>query len=176
MNFPVPARLRAIALAIGLGCTLLTVSLLWGAAQAADSTPASGTSGCAMASETKGAPAGTPAAEANCIEDDMHDIYFGANLLTVPADTDVKVIFHNVGAAEHTFVISDHNNQDVENLDINLAVQPGETGETTINAPAGTYYFWCDIPGHEAAGMWGILKVEENGPITAQSVDDPKAA
>jgi uncharacterized cupredoxin-like copper-binding protein len=73
-------------------------------------------------------------------------------------------------------VINDHNNKDVKNLNINVAVDPGKTGEVTINAPAGTYYFWCDIPGHEQAGMWGILKVEDNGKITAQSVDDPKSA
>ena len=26
-----------------------------------------------------------------------------------------------------------------------------------FKAPAGKYYFWCDIPGHEAAGMWGYI-------------------
>ena len=147
----------------------------WGTTRAADGTPAP-PAGCAMASATKGAPAGTPVADAKCVEIDMHDIYFSANLVTIPANTDVKFVFKNEGAAQHTFVISDHNNKDVENLKINVAVNPGETQETTINAPAGTYYFWCDIPGHEQAGMWGILKVTDNGPITAASVDNPKDA
>jgi uncharacterized cupredoxin-like copper-binding protein len=171
-----PARqMRAVAALAALALALMVTVTLWSATRAADGTPAP-TAGCARASETKGAPGGTPVADANCVQEDMHDIYFGANLITIPADTDVKFVFQNAGAAQHTFVISDHNNKDVKNLDINIAVNPGETGETTINAPAGTYYFWCDIPGHEAAGMWGILKVEDKAPISAQSVDDPKEA
>ena len=106
---------------------------------------------------------------------EAHDIYWGANLITIPADTDVKIEIRNEGAAVHTFVINDHNNKDVKNLEINESLDPGATTEVTINAPAGTYYFWCDIPGHEQAGMWGILNVEDNGKISAQSVDDPKA-
>lgn len=168
-------RSHALAGAIAMAVTLLATIAFLGVARAADGTPAVPT-GCAMASETKGAPAGTPVANATCVEDDMHDIYYGANLISIPADTEVTFVFHNVGAAEHTFVITDHNNKDVKNLDINLAVQPGETGEVTINAPAGDYYFWCDIPGHEQAGMWGILKVSDNGAISAQSVDNPKDA
>ena len=106
----------------------------------------------------------------------MYDIYFGANLITIPADTDVKFVLPNEGAALHTFVINDQENPDVENLDIKVEVNPGESGETTINAPAGTYNFWCDVPGHKAAGMWGILKVEDDGAIAAQNVDNPKEA
>ncbi len=168
-------RLRVLAGATALMFALLGVVALWGTANAADSsaTPAAG---CAVASAKKGDPAGTPAADANCVTQSMHDIYFGANLITIPSNTDVKIELTNEGAAQHTFVINDHNNQDVKNLNINVAVDPGKTGEVTINAPAGTYYFWCDIPGHEQAGMWGILKVEDNGKITAQSVDDPKSA
>jgi hypothetical protein len=29
-----------------------------------------------------------------------------------------------------------------------------------VNAPAGTYTFICDVPGHEEAGMVGTLTVE----------------
>ena len=85
-------------------------------------------------------------ADANCVEVDMYDIYFGANLITIPSDTDVKFVLPNEGASMHTFVINDHENPDVDNLDIKVEVNPGESGETTINAPAGTYYFWCDVP------------------------------
>jgi uncharacterized cupredoxin-like copper-binding protein len=168
-------RTAALASVVVMTLALMAIAALWSVARAADSTPPPAT-GCAMASETKGAPAGTPTADAKCVEDDMHDIYFGANLITIPSNTDVKFVFHNVGAAEHTFVISDHNNKDVKNLDINLSVKPGETGEITINAPAGDYYFWCDIPGHEAAGMFGMMKVTDDGAISAQSVDNPKDA
>lgn len=168
-------RLSVVTATVAVALALLATLSLWGATRAQDSTP-SPSAGCAVASETKGAPAATPVADATCVEVSMHDIYFGANLITIPADTDVKFVIPNEGAAGHTFVINDHNNEDVKNLEINVAVDPGKTEETTINAPAGTYYFWCDIPGHEAAGMWGILKVEDKGAITAQSVDNPKEA
>ena len=82
----------------------------------------------------------------------------------------------NEGAAQHTFIVNDHNNKHGEYVKINVAANSGETHETTINSPAGTYYFWCDIPGHEQAGMWDILKVTDDGPITARSVDNPQDA
>jgi uncharacterized cupredoxin-like copper-binding protein len=167
-------RLRALV-AIATITLLMAGTVVAGTTRAQDASP-SPAAGCAKASETKGDPAGTPVADANCVEVDMYDIYFGANLITIPADTDVRFVLPNEGAATHTFIINDHENSDVENLDINVSVDPGKSGETTINAPAGTYYFWCDIPGHEAAGMWGIVKVEDDGAISAQSVDNPREA
>ena len=37
----------------------------------------------------------------------------------------------------------------------------------TINAPAGVYYFFCNEPGHEQAGMIGYLTVADNATITS---------
>ena len=56
------------------------------------------------------------------------------------------------GAALHTFVIDE--------LDVKVEVQPGANGTATINAPAGTYTFYCDVPGHREAGMEGTLTIE----------------
>jgi uncharacterized cupredoxin-like copper-binding protein len=37
-------------------------------------------------------------------------------------------------------------------------VQSGDTSTFTIdNLPAGKYVFYCDVPGHRAAGMEGTL-------------------
>lgn len=169
-------RLRAFAVATALMFALLGSVALWGTAHAADSTATPATTGCATASTTKGAPAGTPVADAACVNVGMFDIYFGANYITIPADTDVTFNLVNNGAAQHDFSITDHNNKDVKNLNISQTVDPGKTAEVKINAPEGTYYFYCNIPGHEQAGMWGMLKVVKGGPITAQSVDDAKKA
>lgn len=106
----------------------------------------------------------------------MYDIYFGANSITIPADTDVTFVIVNKGAAQHDFSIDDHENKDVKNLKISETVEAGKRTQITVNAPEGTYYFYCNIPGHEQAGMWGILKVEKDGTISAQSVDNPKEA
>ena len=35
-----------------------------------------------------------------------------------------------------------------------------QTATITINAPAGTYQYYCSIPGHKAAGMVGTLTVK----------------
>jgi uncharacterized cupredoxin-like copper-binding protein len=81
-----------------------------------------------------------------------HDIYFDPTDITIPADTDVTFVIPNEGAALHDFVIDE--------LDISTDdIAPGSQIEIVINAPAGTYEFYCSIPGHREAGMWGTLTV-----------------
>jgi Cu-Zn family superoxide dismutase len=82
-----------------------------------------------------------------------HDIYFEPKEITIPAGTDVTVVIPNEGAALHNFVIDE--------LDIHSGdIPPGESVEVVINAPAGEYEYYCSVPGHKAAGMWGTLIVE----------------
>lgn len=169
-------RWRVLAGATALIFALLGTLVLLGTTRAADEKATPTTTGCAIASTTKGDPAGTPTADAKCVEVDMFDIYFGANFITIPADTDVTFVIDNKGAAQHDFSITDHENKDVKNLNIAQTVDAGKSATVTVNAPEGTYYFYCNIPGHEQAGMWGIVKVEKDGHITAQNVDDPKKA
>jgi FtsP/CotA-like multicopper oxidase with cupredoxin domain len=57
----------------------------------------------------------------------------------------------------------------VENLDISIDLPPGETKSVTVEAPPGTYYFYCNVPGHEAAGMFGYLMVEEGAEISTET-------
>ncbi len=46
-------------------------------------------------------------------------------------------------------------------MDLQTAVlNPGESGSIVVNLPAGTYQFWCTVPGHRDAGMSGTLTVE----------------
>lgn len=106
--------------------------------------------------------AGTPVADddadasagaAETITVTMHDIYFDPKEITIPAGTDVTIVIVNEGAALHDFIIDE--------LGIDSGdVPPGETVEIVINAPAGEYEYYCDVPGHRAAGMFGELVVE----------------
>jgi uncharacterized cupredoxin-like copper-binding protein len=82
----------------------------------------------------------------------LEDIFFEPEELTIPADTDVTVHLSNDGASLHSF--------NVDSLGIHEEVAPGETTEVVINAPPGEYEFYCDIPGHAAAGMVGTLIVQ----------------
>ena len=96
------------------------------------------------------AAAGEGAAEAVTVE--SYDIYFEPDELTIPADTDVPVQLPNEGVALHNF--------SVDELGISVDIAPGATEETVINAPAGEYEFYCNVPGHKEAGMLGELTVE----------------
>ena len=37
---------------------------------------------------------------------------------------------------------------------------PGTTRNGVVNAPPGTYEYYCNVPGHKEAGMVGTLIVE----------------
>ena len=92
---------------------------------------------------------------------EMVDIAFNPNMFTVAANTDVTITLNNTGVLPHTFVVSDHNQfPGAANLGINVAVDPGSSGMATVNAAAGQYYFYCDVPGHEEAGMHGVMTVQ----------------
>ncbi len=80
------------------------------------------------------------------------DIAFEPAELTIPANTDVTFALPNDGAAPHNFTIDE--------LDISIDQAPGESHEVNINAPPGTYEYYCNIPGHKEAGMHGVLTVE----------------
>jgi plastocyanin len=115
---------------------------------AAAATPASAEATPAAGGEEQAAGAG--AGEAVTVE--SYDIYFEPTELSIPADTDVMVQLPNAGVTLHNFSIDE--------LGISVDIAPGATEETVINAPAGTYEFYCNVPGHKPAGMLGTLTVE----------------
>jgi len=83
---------------------------------------------------------------------DMVDIAFVPRKFTIPANTPTVITVVNKGAAVHNFSIDELN---VHSGDM----QAGETTTVTVDAPAGTYTYYCSIPGHRTGGMVGILTV-----------------
>jgi len=84
------------------------------------------------------------------------DFQFKPKAITVPAG---KVVFFldNSGPSAHDMVIADSTGKSVARSSL---VQSGDTFTFTIeNLPAGSYVFYCDVPGHRAAGMEGTLTV-----------------
>ncbi|HEU5430603.1 MAG TPA: cupredoxin domain-containing protein [Thermomicrobiales bacterium] len=126
--------------------------------------PAGGAAPTPAPSAAHAAPASGP------ITIDMEDIFFQPKDVTIPAGQDVKVTLKNLGASPHNFSI--------DALKISQDVQPGETKEITINAPAGTYQFYCNVPGHKEAGMVGTLtaKAGAAAPAAAQQPEPAAAA
>jgi len=130
-------------------------------APAPTETPAASTPAAATpAAATPAAAASPSAGGAAAATIDMVDIAFQPKELSIAADQNVVVTLTNKGASAHNFAITDHNNPNVANLKISVDFAPGETKTVTINAPAGDYYYYCDVPGHEAAGMFGTLHVK----------------
>jgi plastocyanin len=94
-----------------------------------------------------GAAAGTPA------KIDAADLSYTPKELTVPAGP-VSVTLNNIGKIQHTLVVEG------EPTFKKLTADPGQSPNGTFTAKAGTTYtFYCDIPGHRAAGMQTTVKV-----------------
>ncbi len=135
--------------ALGTPCAQPDATPLATPGNATPASPAAGASPIASAQ-------GTPTAGAGAYTVTMHDIFYEPTQLTIPADTDVVLTLINAGATEHTFSI---NSLGPGKIGIGPVVLPGQTQEVEINAAAGEYEYYCQVPGHKAAGMVGTLVV-----------------
>ena len=105
-------------------------------------------------------PVGTPAAETAtggggggaAVTVVAVDIAWEPEAFSVPAGTDTVVSLPNDGASPHNFA--------VDALGIDIDMPAGETVEATVNAAAGEYEFYCNVPGHKEAGMVGVMTVQ----------------
>ncbi len=89
----------------------------------------------------------------------MVDIAFNPAKLTIAANTDVVIDLPNNGTAVHNFNIDGKNNPSDPGIHSG-DVQPGQGTSVTVNLSPGDWYFYCNIPGHEQAGMLGILTAQ----------------
>lgn len=160
----------ALVLALGLGVAVDAQDQATPAPGACPS-PVTGTPATVvMAPSPAGGETGTPvacptpmgetptagqgaAAPSTAVTIEMVDIAFNPNAVTIPANTDVTVTLPNNGVTVHNF--------NIDELGIKTEDVPGGGSTTaTINAPAGSYEFYCGIPGHREAGMVGTLTVQ----------------
>ena len=72
--------------------------------------------------------------------------------ITAPADTATTIHLANEGTVEHDITI------DEADVKITAQAQQEASGEVTL--AAGTYTFYCSVPGHREQGMEGMLTVE----------------
>jgi len=73
----------------------------------------------------------------------------------VPHTGEITITVKNVGAVTHALTV------DTPSGPVTTSnIAPGKTATLKVNiSKAGTYKFFCPIPGHEAAGMKGSLVV-----------------
>jgi uncharacterized cupredoxin-like copper-binding protein len=76
--------------------------------------------------------------------------------LTVKRDTPVRLTLTSTGALEHDWVVD---NLDGKKVQVHAAPNASSTVEFTPTT-AGTYQFYCSIPGHREAGLTGTLTVQ----------------
>jgi plastocyanin len=72
---------------------------------------------------------------------------------------DVTIDFQNNEPLEHDVAVADSSGKVLGKTDL---VTSG-SASTSINLPAGTYAFYCTVPGHREAGMLGSL-IATGGP------------
>ena len=83
---------------------------------------------------------------------DMPSMSYVPDSVTIDAGTDYTFEISNSDNQMHTFTIDE--------LDVDVEVDPGDTESTTLNVPdSGEYTFYCTVPGHREAGQEGTLTV-----------------
>jgi len=96
-----------------------------------------------------------PPQKRNLRADPNGQLKFNKTQLTVKHGR-VKLIMKNPGSSgqQHGIAVKGHG------LDKDgRIVNPGKTSTVTVKLKAGSYTFYCPVPGHRAAGMKGTIKV-----------------
>ena len=124
---------------IALGVVLATAALLLGACGGG------GDEGGATGEGDGGGDGGTT------LSVGATEFVFDPGTLSAPADEEVAIEVQNNGTIEHDFTIDEAN--------LKIATPATETASGTFTLPAGTYTFYCSVPGHQQAGMEGTLTV-----------------
>lgn len=78
--------------------------------------------------------------------------YSDESLMAQPGDISMQLTSES--GIRHTIVVE---NADGDQLVVEAAA--GQTASGSIELEAGTYTFYCDVPGHREAGMEGTLDV-----------------
>jgi plastocyanin len=103
-----------------------------------------------------GGGGGTSGGGGGKITIEMSEYKYNPSTITVSPGASVTVTLKNAGTLQHDF------HCDQINPTGSPLVDPGKSLDFTFTAPsqAGTYDFWCTVPGHKELGMVGKLEVK----------------
>jgi uncharacterized cupredoxin-like copper-binding protein len=99
--------------------------------------------------------AGRPAASATQLGLIAKEFLFDPKDITVGTG-EIAFVVKNQGTIEHNLVLEVPGGKTVAQIAI---IEPGQTRRVTASLPAGTYTFYCSLPGHRDAGMVATLRV-----------------
>jgi uncharacterized cupredoxin-like copper-binding protein len=108
---------------------------------------------CGGDGETADAPAEAAAATSGGVTVVATEFAFDPADLSLPADQATDLTLDNQGVVEHDIVVEELEDRELVYAD------PGQSVTASVTVPAGTYTFYCSIPGHREAGMEGTLTV-----------------
>jgi plastocyanin len=144
------ALLSTVPVVVGLGLAGCGGSSDGQASTTPVSTPPQAAVTTTAGSDTAAAGSGTTLVLA---ADPTGKLEFDKTELEAPAGK-VTIVFTNDSPVEHNVVI-EGNGVDVESE----LVKDGEQTTITADLEPGTYTYFCEVPGHEEAGMKGTLTV-----------------
>jgi uncharacterized cupredoxin-like copper-binding protein len=153
---------RTLRLTLAVAALTLGVSACGGSSKSSStsSTAATGTASASATTSTSAASSGGASAGAGTTLTDSADpsgaLKFTKSTLTAKAGT-VTIDFTNASPLAHNFTVQQGTSGPV------LGATPtfmGGTKTLTLKLKAGTYTFYCSVPGHRAAGMQGTLTVQ----------------
>jgi uncharacterized cupredoxin-like copper-binding protein len=101
---------------------------------------------------TSGETGGTGTGEdggATALSVTAKEFVFDPSTLSVPADEEVTIEVVNAGTVEHDFTLDE--------AGLKIPTPATETASGSFTVAAGTYTFYCSVPGHREAGMEGTL-------------------
>jgi plastocyanin len=150
--------LVAIALALGIGaCGGSSGSSSSSSSAAASSSASSTATSSPATSSTTAAPSSSSASSSLSIAADPSGaLKFTKSSLTAKAGT-ITISFTNSSPLAHNLTVQQGTSGPV------LGATPtfmGGTKTLKLTLKAGTYTFYCSVPGHRAAGMQGTLTVQ----------------
>ncbi len=96
---------------------------------------------------------GSGSSGSGAVEIIAEDIDFGEDDYQAEAG-EVSFVYENQGSIVHTLLI-----RDVDDFELEVTSQ-GDVDEGSVELEAGEYELYCNVPGHEVAGMVATLVVE----------------
>ncbi len=151
--------MRLLKTAIVLGASSLT--LLVAACSGAAPTSATATATTAAAAAAGGS--------ASTVALKLEDIKFSTTALSATKGQALTVDLSNGGALDHDFTIEkldgsatiDGKDAKATGQAVHAPLKPKASGKLVITpSTAGTFTFFCTVPGHREAGMQGTLTVK----------------
>ncbi len=153
---------RTLRLTLAVAALTLGVSACGGSSKSSStsSTAATGTASASATTSTSAASSGGASAGASTTLTDSADpsgaLKFTKSTLTAKAGT-VTINFTNSSPLAHNFTVQQGTSGPVVGATPTFM---GGTKTLTLKLKAGTYTFYCSVPGHRAAGMQGTLTVQ----------------